>query len=100
MLPTVPQTVPLSGTGVVPATLTPATATYATQAVGTTSAAKMFTLTNNQTVALTSIRDLNDRRLWSVGDDLHDEPGREGEMHDQCVVYAGGDGNKNRVISV
>ena len=53
--PNSPQTVPLSGTGVVPATLTPATATYATQAVGTTSAAKMFTLTNNQTVALTSI---------------------------------------------
>jgi Abnormal spindle-like microcephaly-assoc'd, ASPM-SPD-2-Hydin len=50
-----PQTVPLSGTGVEPATLTPATATYASQAVGTTSAAKTFTLTNNQTVALTSI---------------------------------------------
>ena len=50
-----PQTVPLSGTGVVPATLTPATATYATQAEGTTSAAKTFTLTNNQTVALNNI---------------------------------------------
>ena len=50
-----PQTVALSGTGVLPATLTPATATYASQAVGTTSAAKTFTLTNNQTVALTSI---------------------------------------------
>ena len=50
-----PQTVALSGTGVLPATLTPATATYAAQAVGTTSAAKTFTLTNNQTVALTSI---------------------------------------------
>ncbi len=50
-----PQTSALSGTGVVPATLTPATATYAAQAVGTTSAAKTFTLTNSQTVALTSI---------------------------------------------
>ena len=50
-----PQTVPLSGTGVLPATLTPATATYAAQTVGTTSPAKTFTLTNNQTVALTSI---------------------------------------------
>ena len=50
-----PQTVTLTGTGVVPATLTPASATYAAQAEGTTSAAKTFTLTNNQTVALTSI---------------------------------------------
>ncbi len=47
--PNSPQTVALSGTGVLPATLTPATATYAAQAVGTTSAAKTFTLTNNQT---------------------------------------------------
>jgi len=53
--PNSPQTVGLSGTGVLPATLAPATATYAWQAVGTTSAAKTFTLTNNQTVALTSI---------------------------------------------
>jgi len=50
-----PQTVPLSGTGVEPATLTPSSAIYAKQTVGTTSAAKTFTLTNNQTVALTSI---------------------------------------------
>ena len=50
-----PQTVALSGTGVLPATLTPATATYAAQAVGTTSAAKTFTLTNNQTVSLNGI---------------------------------------------
>ncbi len=50
-----PQTVALSGTGVPSATLTPATATYATQAVGTTSSPKTFTLTNNQTITLTSI---------------------------------------------
>jgi len=50
-----PQTVPLSGTGVEPATLTPATAVYAQQNVGTTSAAKTFTLTNNQPVDLTGI---------------------------------------------
>ena len=50
-----PQTVPLSGTGVEPATLTPASAIYATQNVGTTSAAKTFTLTNNQPVDLTGI---------------------------------------------
>jgi hypothetical protein len=50
-----PQTVPLSGTGVEPATLTPASAVYAKRNVGTTSAAKTFTLTNNQPVDLTGI---------------------------------------------
>ncbi len=50
-----PQTVPLSGVGVEPATLAPAKATYAKQKVGTTSAAKKFTLTNDQPVALTGI---------------------------------------------
>ena len=45
----------LSGTGIAAATLTPASATYAKQAVGTTSAAKTFTLTNDQAVALTGI---------------------------------------------
>lgn len=50
-----PQTVPLFGTGVKPATLTPANAVYAKQDVGTTSAAKTFTLTNNQPVDLTGI---------------------------------------------
>jgi hypothetical protein len=52
---TSPQTVPLTGMGVEPATLAPAQATYAAQAVGTTSPPKTFTLTNNQTVALSSI---------------------------------------------
>jgi hypothetical protein len=50
-----PQTASLTGTGVVPAALTPASETYAKQAVGTTSAAKTFTLTNDQDVALTDI---------------------------------------------
>jgi FG-GAP-like repeat/Abnormal spindle-like microcephaly-assoc'd, ASPM-SPD-2-Hydin/Bacterial Ig-like domain (group 3) len=50
-----PQTVPLAGTGVKPATLTPVTAVYAQQNVGTTSAAKTFTLTNNQPADLTGI---------------------------------------------
>ncbi len=50
-----PQTASLTGTGVVPATLTPASATYASQTVGTTSLAKTFTLTNNQNVSLTNI---------------------------------------------
>jgi hypothetical protein len=53
--PNSPQTVPLTGKGVAPATLTPASATYAAQTVGTTSTAKTFTLTNNQSVALTGI---------------------------------------------
>jgi len=51
-----PQSLPLSGTGSAQATLTPATATYATQKVGTTSAAKTFTLSNKQpVVSLTGI---------------------------------------------
>ena len=50
-----PQMVPLSGTGVLPATLTPSSATYAAQTVGTTSLPKTFTLKNNQSVTLNSI---------------------------------------------
>jgi Abnormal spindle-like microcephaly-assoc'd, ASPM-SPD-2-Hydin len=51
-----PQSVPLSGTGTVQATLTPVTATYATAIkVGATSAAKVFTLTNKQGVDLTGV---------------------------------------------
>jgi hypothetical protein len=50
-----PQTVPLTGTGTVQATLTPASETYAAQTVNTTSAAKVFTLANKQSVPLTGI---------------------------------------------
>ena len=50
-----PQTVPLAGTGVEAATLTPASAIYEKQNVGTTSAAKTFTMTNNQPTELTGI---------------------------------------------
>ena len=50
-----PQTVPLSGTGTVQAKLTPVSATYPARTVGTTSPAKVFTLSNKQTVALTGI---------------------------------------------
>jgi len=50
-----PQTVSLSGTGVVQAKLTPATATFAKTMVGSTSAAKTFTLTNDLNVSLNSI---------------------------------------------
>jgi uncharacterized repeat protein (TIGR03803 family) len=50
-----PQTVALTGTGVWPATLMPASATYANKAVGTTSLPKTFTLSNNQAVTLDGI---------------------------------------------
>jgi hypothetical protein len=50
-----PQSVPLSGTGTVQATLTPASKTFPATKVGTTSAAKVFTLSNKQSVALTGI---------------------------------------------
>jgi len=50
-----PQTVSLSGTGTAQATLTPTSETYAAQTVGTTSAAKVLTLANKQSVALTGI---------------------------------------------
>jgi Pro-kumamolisin, activation domain/Abnormal spindle-like microcephaly-assoc'd, ASPM-SPD-2-Hydin len=50
-----PQTAALTGTGVVPAALTPATATYSATKVGSTSSAKVFTLKNQQNVALTGV---------------------------------------------
>ena len=50
-----PQTVALSGTGVVPVTLTPESATYPKRTVGTTSPAKTFTLSNSQNISLDSI---------------------------------------------
>jgi uncharacterized repeat protein (TIGR03803 family) len=52
---TSPQSVSLSGTGVEPTTLTPATATYGKQLVGTTSPAKTLTLLNEQNFSLTGI---------------------------------------------
>jgi subtilase family serine protease len=50
-----PQTVSLSGTGKVQAALTPATATFAGTKVGATSAAKVFTLHNYQSIILRNI---------------------------------------------
>jgi hypothetical protein len=47
-----PQTVSLSGTGEAQATLTPAKATYSATVVGKSSAAKTFTLKNNQNIVL------------------------------------------------
>ncbi len=50
-----PQDVPLSGTGVAQATLTPASLTFGKTKVGTTSAAKKVTLKNNLPTTLTGI---------------------------------------------
>jgi hypothetical protein len=47
-----PQTVALSGTGNLPLTISPAALAFGTVAVGSTSAAKTVSLTNNQTSAL------------------------------------------------
>ena len=47
-----PQGITLSGTGVAPAAMTPASRSYATTNVGSTTASKSFTLTNNQSNAL------------------------------------------------
>jgi Abnormal spindle-like microcephaly-assoc'd, ASPM-SPD-2-Hydin len=53
--PNSPQTVPLSGTGIPPVALTPGSATYTARTVGTTSLPKVFTLKNNQSVALNGV---------------------------------------------
>jgi len=49
------QSLPLTGTGVSAADLSPASASYPARIVGTTSPPKTFTLANNQAVTLTSI---------------------------------------------
>jgi Abnormal spindle-like microcephaly-assoc'd, ASPM-SPD-2-Hydin len=53
--PSSPQTVALSGTGTVQATLSPTTTTYPAIVVGSSSSPKTFTLHNKQNVALTGI---------------------------------------------
>ena len=50
--PDSPQTVALSGTGVLPLTISPASLAFGTVAAGTTSAAKTVSITNNQTTTL------------------------------------------------
>ncbi len=47
-----PQKISLTGTGVAPASMTPASRSYSTTNVGSTSASKSFTLTNNQSSTL------------------------------------------------
>jgi hypothetical protein len=53
--PNSPQTASLTGTGAEPAIITPASASYGDQKVGTTSAPKTFTLANNQDAPLSNI---------------------------------------------
>jgi hypothetical protein len=50
-----PQSLALTGTGLVPVAVTPATLTFAAQTVGTTSAAQVITLKNNLATTLTGI---------------------------------------------
>jgi uncharacterized repeat protein (TIGR03803 family) len=50
-----PQTVTFSGTGVEPATLSPTSATYRKQMLGTTSSARTFTLFNHQNLTLSDL---------------------------------------------
>ncbi len=50
--PDSPQTVALTGTGTLPLTITPAALAFGTAAVGTTSASKTVTLTNNESTML------------------------------------------------
>jgi len=50
--PDSPQTVALSGTGDLPLTISPATLAFGTETVGSTTAAKTATLTNNETATL------------------------------------------------
>jgi hypothetical protein len=53
--PDSPQTVSLTGTGIAQATLTPASVTFPATKAGLTATAKVFTLANKQSVALTGI---------------------------------------------
>ena len=50
--PDSPQTIALSGTGILPLSISPASLSFGTQTVGSTSAAKTVVLTNNQSTTL------------------------------------------------
>jgi Abnormal spindle-like microcephaly-assoc'd, ASPM-SPD-2-Hydin len=64
-----PQMISLTGVGILPVTLTPATLTFALQAVGTKSATQTVTLTNNQstTVTLTGVVASGDYTVMTAG---------------------------------
>jgi hypothetical protein len=50
-----PQNVPLTGSGLAPVALSPSSASFGTLAVGTTGTAKVFTLTNNLSAAVSGV---------------------------------------------
>ena len=95
-----PQTVPLSGTGVAPATLTPTSATYAARAVGTTECGENIYPDQQSDRDADRNRDLDHRRLRSLGDDLHDKLGDQGEVHDQRDVHADSKRDEDGQLSV
>ena len=95
-----PQTAALSGTGVVQAKLTPASATYAKQKVGTTSAAKTFTLTNDLASPLTGIAISTSRGFCGLGDYLHDKSGGQGEVHNHVAFTPKATGARTGQLSV
>ena len=75
-----PQVVTLSGTGVAAVTLNPATLTFPSQAVGTSSAAQTVTLTNNQTIPL------NITGVTSTGDFAASSCASPLAAHGSCVI--------------
>ncbi len=81
-----PQTVSLTGTGVLPTvTVTPGSLTFASQVVGTTSAAQTVMLSNTGTVALT---------ITSLSTSLADFPqesncGTSLAANSDCTIYVG-----------
>ena len=90
-----PQTATLTGTGIAQAAVSPASLTFAALKVGSTSAAKNVTLTNNLSTALTiSQRCLHRRRsgrLCRVGEYLRRELGGEFQMYNFRHIHAGSD---------
>ena len=93
--PNSPQTVALSGTGTVQVTLTPASKAFPATKVGTTSAAKVFTLSNKQSAALTGISIVNDGRLQRLRHDLRVKSGCQVKLHDQRGIHTNADRHHN-----
>jgi len=88
----------LSGTGVEPATLIPASVTYTQRPLGTNSLPKTFTLANRQNVTLANIAIRDDGRLCRSGDDLHNKSNGRREMHNRRNLHANAGWNKDRTV--
>lgn len=85
-----PQSVPVSGTGIVDAALTPASAMFAKTKVGATSAAKTLSVNQRSASSVDQHQSFNDwghSRLF-LHHKLRDEPASQEQVHDQCGVYA------------